>query len=278
VNALLAGDVQLINAVNPRSTRRIRASGGYDVLEVESGLYTGLVMRQDSHPTSDPDFVMAMKYLFNRELVKRALFRGYGMLANDHPVAPNHPFYAADLPLRPYDPDRARFHLRRAGMSGVRLPVFASPAAEGSVDMAALLQLSAAEVGLKLGVNRVPSDGYWSNHWMKHPLSFGNTNPRPTVDLLFSLFYKSDAPWNESGWHNERFDQLLLAARGEADEVKRKQMYVDMQVLIHEHCGVAIPVFISLIDGYDRRLKGLGAIPIGGLMGYSFADHVWLDA
>jgi peptide/nickel transport system substrate-binding protein len=94
---------------------------------------------------------------------------------------------------------------------------------------------------------------------------------------LFSLFYKSDAPWNESGWRNEQFDQLLLAARGEADEVKRKQVYVDMQVMIHEQCGVAIPMFISLIDGYDRRLKGLGAIPIGGLMGYSFADYVWLD-
>jgi peptide/nickel transport system substrate-binding protein len=278
VNALLAGDVHLVNAVDPRSTRRIRAAAGHDVLEVESGLYTGLVMRQDSHPTNNPDFVLAMKYLFDRELVKRALFRGYGMLANDHPVPPNHPYYAADLPLRPHDPDRARFHLQRAGLSGVRLPVFASPVATGSVDMAALLQLAAAEVGLKLGVNRVPSDGYWSNHWMKHPLSFGNTNPRPTLDLLFSLFYKSDAPWNESGWRNEQFDQLLLAARGEADEVKRKQVYVDMQVMIHEQCGVAIPMFISLIDGYDRRLKGLGAIPIGGLMGYSFADYVWLDA
>jgi peptide/nickel transport system substrate-binding protein len=37
-------------------------------------------------------------------------------------------------------------------------------------------------------------------------------------------------------------------------------------------------VFISLIDGYDRRLGGLGSIPIGGLMGYSFADYVWLES
>ena len=36
--------------------------------------------------------------------------------------------------------------------------------------------------------------------------------------------------------------------------------------------------FISIIDGYDRRLRGYGSIPIGGLMGYSFAEHVWLDA
>ena len=144
--------------------------------------------------------------------------------------------------------------------------------------MASVLQETASKIGLKLAVNRVPADGYWSNHWMKHPLGFGNTNPRPTADLLFSLFYKSDAPWNESGWKNERFDQLLVAARGEADEAKRRQMYVDMQALVHQQGGVAIPMFISLIDGYDKRIRGMGSIPIGGLMGYSFADHVWLDA
>jgi peptide/nickel transport system substrate-binding protein len=123
----------------------------------------------------------------------------------------------------------------------------------------------------------VPSDGYWSNHWMKHPLGFGNTNPRPTADLLFSTYFKSDAPWNEAGWKSEQFDRLLLAARGAADEVKRKQIYADMQVLVHEKGGIGIPVFISLIDGYDRRLRGYGSIPIGGLMGYQFADNVWLD-
>ena len=100
-------------------------------------------------------------------------------------------------------PSARRFHLKRAGLLGIRLPMYASPAAEGSIDMGSVLQEAAAQVGLKLAVNRVPADGYWSTHWMKHPLGFGNTNPRPTADLLFSLFYKSDAPWNESGWKSE---------------------------------------------------------------------------
>jgi peptide/nickel transport system substrate-binding protein len=278
VNALLAGDVQLINAVNPRSTRRIQTSPHHAVLETKSGLYTDLIMRQDADPTRNPDFVLAMKYLFDRELIRRALFRGYGTIGNDQPIPPGHRYHLASLPQRPYDPERAKFLLRKAGLLGSRLVVYASPAAEGSVDMASVLQLSAARVGLRLAVNRVPADGYWSNHWMKHPLGFGNINPRPTADLLFSTLYKSDAPWNVSGWKNDQFDQLLIAARGEADEAKRKQMYGDMQVLVHEKCGVGIPMFISLIDAYDRRLKGYGSIPIGGLMGYSFAEHVWLDA
>lgn len=278
VNALLSGDVQMINAVSPHSTKRIRESSDYAVLETKSGLYTELIMRQDAAPTSNPDFVLALKYLFDRELIRKALFRGYATVANDQPIPPNNRYYLAELPQRPYDPERARFLLNKAGLLGVHLPVYATPAANGSVDMASLLQEAAAKIGLKLAVNRVPADGYWSRHWMKHPLGFGNTNPRPTADLLFSLLFKSDAAWNVSGWKNERFDQLLIAARGEADEAKRKQIYGDMQVLVHEKCGVGIPVFISLVDGYDKRLKGFGSIPIGGLMGYSFADNVWLEA
>jgi peptide/nickel transport system substrate-binding protein len=278
VNALLSGDVHLINAVNPRSTKRILESGTHTARATPSGLYTDLIMRQDAMPSGNPDFVLAMKYLFDRELIRKALYRGYASVANDQPIPPGHRYFNASLPQRAHDPERAKFLLNKAGLSGVRLPVYASPAADGSVDMGSMLQESAAQAGLRLAVNRVPADGYWSNHWMKHPLGFGNSNPRPTADLVFSLLFKSDAAWNESGWKNAQFDQLLLAARGEANDDKRKQMYGDMQQLVHEHCGVCIPVFISLVDGFDKRLGGYESIPSGGLMGYSFADRVWLDS
>ena len=136
----------------------------------KSSLYTHLIMQQAQPATGHPDFVLAMKYLFDRDTIRRALFRGYATIANDHPIQPNHPYFLAGLPQRAYDPERARFHLKRAGLLGIRLPMYASPAAEGSVDMAAMLQQSAAQAGIKLAVNRVPADGYWSNHWMKHPL------------------------------------------------------------------------------------------------------------
>ncbi len=278
VNALLAGDVQLINAINPRSTKRIDASAGHGLMATPSALYTNLIMRQDGLPTGNPDFVQAIKHLIDRPLVKRALFRNYATIGNDQPIPPFHPYYNPAVPQTGLDLDRARWHLQRAGLTGVRLPMYASPAAEGSVDMASILQEYGSRVGLELAVNRVPGDGYWSTHWMRHPMSFGNTNPRPTADLIFSLFYKSDADWNESGWKNPNFDRLLVEARGEADEAKRKALYGQLQAEVHAGCGSVIPVFISLIDGYDRRLKGLEPVPLGGFMGYQFAERVWWDA
>ena len=277
VNAMLAGDVQLINGVNPRSIQRIRSSSSHLIHETPSGQYTDLIMRQDASPTNSPEFVLAMKYLLDRDEILRAVFLGHAVLANDQPVPPSSRYYCPDIPQRKYDPDRARFLLRKAGLSRTSLALFASPAAERSVDIATLLQESAMHAGLDLHVNRVPPDGYWSNCWMKHPLTFGNINPRPTVDMLFSLFFRSDSHWNESGWSNARFDALLLAARSERDEARRKEMYWEMQRLIHDGSGIGVPAFINFIDASDRRLKGYYPIPIGGLMGYNFAEYVWLD-
>lgn len=278
MNALLSGDVHWVNEVNPRSTRRIRNEPGFTVMESQSGLYTDLVIRQAVGFGRHPDFTLGMKYLIDREQMKRAAFRGYALIANDQPIAPSNRYFFAGLPQRPYDPERARFHLKRAGALGATLPVVASVAATGSVDMAMLLQQSAQKAGLNLALKRVSADGYWSNHWMKSPIGFGNVNARPTADMVFTQFFKSDAQWNESGWKNEQFDQLLLLARGETDEAKRKQFYADMQVLVHEKCGVGIPLFITNLEAFNSRVKGAVAHPLGAFMGFTGAEHVWLES
>jgi peptide/nickel transport system substrate-binding protein len=278
VNALLSGDIHLTAGINPRSVRRISQTPGFAVFETKSGYYTDLVIRLDNAPGNNPDFVRAMKLLMDREQMRMAVIRGHGVLGNDQPIDPSNRFFFPGLPQRPFDPERAKFHFQKSGVGSTSLPVVCSPAAEHSVDLALMMQQSAQKIGMNLEVKRVPADGYWSNHWFKHPIGFGAINPRPSADILFTLFFKSDAAWNESAWKDERFDGLLLAARRETDEAKRRQMYADMQVMVHEGSGVGIPLFFNLLDGHAAKLKGLGAIPLGGLMGYNFAENVWLES
>lgn len=277
VNALLSGDVQMINAVNPRSVGRINANPDCRAAVTPSSLYTNIIMRQDSLPTGNPDFVQAVKLMLDRPLINRAVFRDYATIANDQPIAPFQPFYNPEVKQTVLDLDKARWHIQRAGLSGVRLPLYCSTAAEGSVDMASILQEYGSRAGVDFAVNRMPADGYYSTHWMRHPMTFSNCNPRPTADLIFSQFFASDSTWNESGWNNQRFDQLLLEARGTADQGLREQMYGEMQQIVHDKCGIGIPVFISLIDGYDRRLKGIEPVSLGAFMGYRFGEYAWWD-
>ena len=51
-----------------------------------------------------------------------------------------------------------------------------------------------------------------------------------------------------------------------------------MQAIVRDHCGIGIPVFITLLDAHSDKLKGLKPIPVGGFMGNAFAEHVWLEA
>jgi peptide/nickel transport system substrate-binding protein len=277
VNALLADELDLIARVNPRSIDRVNAGGRHAIFETKGVSYTNLIMKRDG-PGANPDFVMAMKLLFNREQMLKSIQLGRGVVANDQPINPANRFYFKGLKQRPYDPEKAKWHLQKANLGSAPIPVVASAAATSSVEMALVLQHAARQAGLNLEVRNMPADGYWSQHWAKHPVSFGNINTRPNADLALTLFFKSDSPTNEAGWKNAKFDQLLVAARAETDQVKRTQMYADMQSMIHNEGGIGIPMFLSSLDGHNKKLKGLSPVPLGGLMGSSFAEHVWLES
>lgn len=277
VNALLSGGMDLVASVNPRSVARVKGTPGYAIFTTQSGQYSDLIMRKDMGPGMSPDFAMAMKYLFDREQMKKTIALDYAVLGNDQPIDPTNRFHFKDLPQRGFDLDKAKFHLQKSGVTG-KIPMVVSPAAMYSVEIALLLQQAGQRIGLDIDVKRMPADGYWSNHWLNSPVGFGNVNPRPSADTILTQFFKSDAAWNESRWKSAQFDQLLLASRAETDLPKRKQMYADMQTMIHNEAGIGIPLFLASIDGHSTKLKGLSPIPLGGLMGYSFAEHVWLDA
>ena len=278
VNALLAGDIQLAGAIDPRSLRFVEGRPGVTFTKSNAGNYTNLNMRLDMAPGDKAGFVEAMKHLMNREVIQKSVLRGFAEIANDQPIPPSHKYFNPEVKPRAYDPEKAKALLTKAGLMGQSIPVVASEAAPSSVDMAVLIQQAAGTIGLKLDLQRVPSDGYWSNYWLKSPVCFGNINPRPTPDILFSLFYASSAPWNETRYKSETFDRLLVEARGLLDEGKRRQIYGEMQAMVASEAGTGIPVFLSNIDAHTSRLKGLQANPLGAMMGFAFAEHVWLEA
>jgi len=60
---------------------------------------------------------------------------------------------------------------------------------------------------------------------------------------MFTTTYASGAPWNDTHWKNNRFDELLIKARSELDSAKRKEMYYEMQQLIRDDGGVIVVAF-----------------------------------
>ena len=278
LNAVLSGDIHVGANLNPRSLRIIESNTAAAPFISKLGTYTNLNIRLDMSPGDKPGVVEGFKYLINRETIQKSVLRGLAEIANDQPVPSWNPYFNAELKQREFDPERAKSLFQKAGVMNQEIHLIASEAASSSLDYAAVLQQAAGKIGLKLVIDRVPSDGYWSNNWLKDPINFGNINARPTPDIIFSLFYQSDAVWNESHFRSPKFDAMLLEARGMLDQAKRKEIYGQMQAMVSNEAGTVIPAFQSNLDGVSPKLKGLVPNPLGGMMGYTLAEYAWLEA
>lgn len=208
-------------------------------------------------PFDNPDVRLAIKFAIDRkQMVEKILF-GYGEVGNDHPIGPANQYRATpdELPQRAYDPEKAKFHLKKAGMDSLKVELFvASSAFEGCVDAGALYQESAKACGIEISLNRAPDDGYWSNIWLVKPWVSGYWGGRPTEDWIFSQIYSKGADWNESKWDNARFNELLLLGRKELDTTKRRAIYVEMQKLCNEDCGTVIPMFMAYTHAASKKI------------------------
>ena len=72
---------------------------------------------------------------------------------------------------------------------------------------------------------------------------------------MFTQVYSSGAFWNESKWDNEKFNALLVAARAELDQSKRRDMYVEMQRILHDEGSTVIPLFPSFVEAVSKKIQ-----------------------
>ena len=255
VNALMTGEVDAISRIDAKSVRLLARNPGVEVSEVTGNQHYSFPMITTTAPYDNNDVRTALKLLFDREEMVRKILLGHGKVGNDHPIGPANRYYAADLEQRTYDPDRAKHLLRKAGVEGLQISLSASDAAfAGAVDASQLFQQSAQAGGVSVTVVKEPADGYWSNVWMKKPFCACFWSGRATEDQMFSTAYATGKPWNDSYWDHPRFNMLLAEARTELDDSKRRELYREMQVIVRDEGGVAIPMYANWIDAKSKKL------------------------
>ena len=147
--------------------------------------------------------------------------------------------------------------MKKAGMSNLKVKLHAADTAfPGAVDAAVLYKEHAAKAGIDIEVVREPNDGYWSNVWMNKGWSFCYWGGRPTEDWMFATaYYAEGAAWNESHWKHERFNKLLKEARAEMDQVKRREMYFELQRIVRDDGGSVVPIFNNRLFAATDKLK-----------------------
>jgi peptide/nickel transport system substrate-binding protein len=203
INALISGDINLMLQLDYKATQLIANSSDTYIIDAPSAAVTNIAMLMDRAPTDNIDFRLAMKYAIDREGIRDNILKGHGMVGNDHPIAPIDPYYNADIPQRTYDPEKARFHIRKAGLENVAIDIYGSDvAATGALASAQHLQQSAKVAGINLNVINPPADSFWSAVWIQKPIVVSGWDPRPVPDLMFGIAFASESAWNETLWKN----------------------------------------------------------------------------
>ncbi|MEM8811691.1 MAG: ABC transporter substrate-binding protein [Pseudomonadota bacterium] len=278
-NALMNGDVEAIDRVDPKTVNLMARNPNISMLEKTGTLHYTFPMRLDSPPFDNYDLRMALKLIVKRqEMVDKILF-GHGALGNDTPISTANRFHASELPQRAFDPEKAAEHYKKSGHSGPIQLSSSDAAFAGAVDAAQLIAASAKEAGIEIQVVREPKDGYWSNVWNKKPWCACYWGGRPTEDWMFSSAYVETSEWNDTAWKNteaaDRFNSVVKEARAELDEAKRRKMYFEAQQLIHDDGGLICPMFANYIMGISKKVTHSEDVAANWEMDGSKAAERW---
>ena len=275
-NALRSGEVDVINSPDVKTLHLLEEVPGLAVVEVYGTQHYTMPMRTDTAPFDSNDVRLAMKYAVNRQDLVDKILRGRGLPGNDHPISPANQYYAGDLPQREYDPDKAKFHLKKAGHDKLKVQIHAADAAfPGAVDAGLLYAEHARGAGIEIEVVRAPDDGYWSDTWMQVPASFSIWFGRPTEDMMFSIGYAAESAWNDAYWKHDRFNELLVQARAELDDAKRRVMYREMQSIVRDEGGTLVAMFAAVLTAHSEKVahgKVAGSAILDGLR---LAERWW---
>jgi peptide/nickel transport system substrate-binding protein len=258
-NAIINGEVHAINRVDPKTVHLLSRVRSLNILETTGALHYTFPMRVDSKPFDNYDFRMAVKLSVDREQLVNKILLGHGALGNDHPISTVHTYHNSELPQRAFDPEKARFHLKKAGMEGIKVDLSTSDAAfAGAVDAALLIKDSAAQSGIDINVVREPKDGYWTNIWNKKPWCACYWGGRPTEDWMFKAAYIAGSEWNDTAWRKgdkaDRFNAIVESARSETDASKRRAMYYECQSIVNDDGGALVPMFANYIHGISKEI------------------------
>ncbi|MGB4316102.1 MAG: ABC transporter substrate-binding protein [Planktomarina temperata] len=255
MNALMTGQVDAVNRVDFKTEPLLRANPNVEIFEVTGNMHYTFPMLTNQAPFDDVNVRKALKYGLNRQEMVDKILQGHGMVGNDHPIGPANQYLATDIPQIEFDADKAKFHMKAAGLTELNVDLSASDAAfNGAVDASQLYQASAKSAGININVVQEPADGYWSNVWLKKGWCACYWSGRATEDWMFSTAYESGVPWNDTHWENARFQELLLTARAELDSNKRRAQYAEMQMLLSQEGGTIIPMFANTVDAASTKL------------------------
>lgn len=251
LNGLRAGQFDVVLSIDPRAVRQLQNDPAYEIETAQGGYH--FVIPLPKHPGSpflDKRIRQAFAYAIDREAIVRIAYGGkFGWVGNDSHLVITDPNFVPRPGKR--DVAKAKQLLAEAGFpNGITLPtLYWSPQLPEVPVYFQVLQQSVKEAGITLPIEERPNDGYIQFRIGDSDLSkgkyhkfamtaVGSRNPGISLYRMRNAYVEA-GHW--SGAEHDRYMALYAQAMVTAEPAARKQIYAQMQAILHEEVPAILP-------------------------------------
>ncbi len=253
---LLAGTSDLVVTLNSDLAAQVEKSGRAKVLTVQTERVAYFAMNSFKAPLDDARMRRAIAHAIDKEGIVEGILMKYPKVVGEL-VSPSHFGWVDGVESIPYDPKKAKELVAQVGAAAkTQMDLATAPVYDQRVVQA--IQQMLTDVGLNVQIKMTDMAT-----WLQGQQSAQDVAPMLTFSrwscacqdadgIMFPLLHSSSA-WSRV--KNDRIDQLLVAARSETDEAKRKALYGEIHALVREQVSV-IPLYAdAIIYGGAKQLK-----------------------
>ena len=263
-SALLSGDIQFANLIQPQSFSALERSSNVQTLSVPGVNWRGQWLNYKSADApflADPRVRLAFAKAVDREgLVEKGLFDqgdvGYGVYNLAVKWA-----YREDVPQTlAYDPEGAKRLLSDADATGVSVEFMTNPGFQRSDEVLAdMLSQIGVDVSLDLVETSVyAARGYTASEYqMMHSGSAADPDPD---DSVYNYFH-SDGAFNTYSYSSEKADELITRQREAVDRAGRTAALGELEDLLINDVASAFSYHTRDLVGMSQSITGYENVP-----------------
>jgi len=226
---------------------------------------------QLAEPYTDVRVRKALQMAVDNAKILELGYAGLGTLAENHMICPIHPEYA-QLPPVEHDPAAARALIAEAGHAETEFELISL---EDSWQSATCDAIAAQirDAGIRIRRTIIPGATFWDG-WLTYPFSATEWSHTPLGVQVLALAFKTGVPWNETGFSNARFDDLLAQALTISDAGARRAVTAEMQQILRDEGVLIQPYWRSLFRHTRDFVMGAEVHPTLEHHHYKW----WIDA
>lgn len=273
VTAYQGGQIDAIVQFDVFSGTALFADPNFQVNEAATTNHRQIWFRNDTGQFTDKRVRQAVALSLDREAMVQQLFKGKGLVANDHVIFSLYPYFDPSVPQRTRDVEKAKALLAEAGVTGLTAALH-TPELLEVPDLAVLIQSQAAEAGITLTPQVESLDTFYSAQWCpaepKDPPCSGaaeigivDYGHRSTPDVFLNSALKSKGVWNSSQYSSAPFDEAFAEFQAAVGVDAQKAACTKIETILNDDVAVSIPYTYSFLSGNAKTFTGVYSSALG---------------